>query len=53
MNEYLNKVIDFGESNMRNGLGKRIQSFLCFVYLSLTPFTSSITVYAHLKGFEY
>jgi transposase len=63
MNEYLNKVIDFGEYNMRDGQGKRIKVYFftmvlsrsrCkFVYFSLAPFTSSLTVYAHLKGFGY
>jgi hypothetical protein len=55
--------VDFGEYNMRDGQGKRIKIYFftmvlsrsrCkFVYHSLTPFTSALTVYAHIKAFEY
>jgi len=55
--------VDFGEYNMRDGQGKRIKVYFftmvlsrsrCkFVYHSLTPFTSALTVYAHVKAFEY
>ncbi|MFC2089350.1 IS21 family transposase [Bacteroidota bacterium] len=55
--------VDFGEYNSRDGQGKRIKVYFftmvlsrsrCkYVFLSLTPFTSSLTVYAHIKAFEY
>lgn len=55
--------VDFGEYNMRDGQGKRIKVYFFtmvlsrsrykFVYHSLTPFTSALTVYAHIKAFEY
>jgi len=55
--------VDFGEYNMRDGQGKRIKVYFFtmvlsrsrykFAFLSLTPFTSSLTVYAHIKAFEY
>lgn len=55
--------VDFGEYNMRDGQGKRIKVYFFtmvlsrsrykFVYHSLTPFTSALTVYAHIKTFEY
>lgn len=55
--------VDFGEYNMRDGQGKRVKVYFftmvlsrsrCkYVFLSLTPFTSALTVYAHIKAFEY
>ena len=55
--------VDFGEYNMRDGQGKRMKVYFftmilsrsrCkFVYHSLTPFTSALTVYAHIRAFEY
>ena len=55
--------VDFGEYNMRDGQGKRIKIYFftmvlsrsrCkFVYHSLRPFTSALTVYAHIKAFGY
>lgn len=55
--------VDFGEYNMRDGQGKRVKvhfftmvlsrSRFKFAYHSLTPFTSALTVYAHIKAFEY
>jgi len=54
---------DFGEYNMRDGQGKRVKVYFFtmvlsrsrykFVYHSLTPFTSALTIYAHIKAFEY
>lgn len=54
---------DFGEYNMRDGQGKRVKVYFftmvlsrsrCkFVYHTLIPFTSALTVYAHIKAFEY
>lgn len=55
--------VDFGEYNMRDGQGKRVKVYFftmvlsrsrCkFVYYSLTPFTSTLTIHAHIKAFEY
>jgi hypothetical protein len=55
--------VDFGEYNMRDGQGKRVKVYFftmvlsrsrCkFVYYSLTPFTSALTIHAHIKAFEY
>ena len=55
--------VDFGEYNMRDGQGKRVKVYFftmvlsrsrCkYVFHSLTPFTSALTVYAHIKAFEY
>jgi len=55
--------VDFGEYNMRDGQGKRIKVYFFtmvlsrsrykYVYHSLTPFTASLAIYAHLKAFEY
>jgi len=55
--------VDFGEYNMRDGQGKRVKVYFfimvlsrsrCkFVYHSLKPFTSSLTIYAHIKAFAY
>lgn len=55
--------VDFGEYNMRDGQGKRVKVYFftmvlsrsrCkYVFHSLTPFTSSLTVYSHIKAFEY
>ncbi len=55
--------VDFGEYNMRDGQGKRVKVYFFtmvlsrsrykFAYHSLTPFTSALTVYAHIKAFEY
>lgn len=55
--------VDFGEYNMRDGQGKRVKVYFftmvlsrsrCkYVFLSLTPFTSALTVYAHIKAFGY
>jgi len=55
--------VDFGEYNMRDGKGKRIKvhfftmvlsrSRYKFVLFSLTPFTASLAIYAHMKAFEY
>lgn len=55
--------VDFGEYNMRNGRGKRIKVYFFimvlsrsrykFVYFSLTPFTTSLSITGHQKAFEY
>ncbi len=55
--------VDFGEYNMRDGQGKRIKVYFFtmvlsrsrykYVYHSLTPFTASLAIHAHLKTFEY
>jgi len=55
--------VDFGEYNMRDGQGKRVKVYFFtmvlsrsrfkFAFHSLTPFTSALTVYAHIKAFEY
>lgn len=55
--------VDYGEYNMRDGQGKRVKVYFftmvlsrsrCkYVFHSLTPFTSALTVYAHIKAFEY
>lgn len=55
--------VDFGEYNMRDGQGKRVKIYFFtmvlsrsrfkFAYHSLTPFTSALTVYAHIKAFEH
>ena len=55
--------VDFGEYNMRDGQGKRVKVYFLtmvlsrsrckYVFHSLTPFTSALTVYAHIKAFEY
>ncbi len=55
--------VDFGEYNMRDGQGKRVKVYFFtmvlsrsrfkFAFHSLTPFTSALTVHAHIKAFEY
>lgn len=55
--------VDFGEYNMRDGQGKRVKVYFFtmvlsrsrykFAFHSLTPFTSTLTVHAHIKAFEY
>jgi hypothetical protein len=55
--------VDFGEYNMRDTGGKRIKIYFftmvlsrsrCkYVYHSLTPFTSSLAIYAHMMAFRY
>jgi len=55
--------VDFGEYNMRDGQGKRVKVYFFtmvlsrsrykYVYYSLSPFTSALAIYAHLKAFAY
>jgi len=55
--------VDFGEYNMRNGQGKRVKVYFFtmvlsrsrykYVYFSLSPFTTSLSITAHQKAFEY
>lgn len=55
--------VDFGEYSMRDGQGKQVKVYFFtivlsrsrfkYVYFSLTPFTSSLTVTAHMKAFRF
>ena len=55
--------VDFGEYNMRDGQGKRVKVYFFtmvlsrsrykYVYYSLSPFTSSLAIYAHMKAFAF
>lgn len=55
--------VDFGEYNMRDGLGKRVKVYFFtivlarsrykYLYFSLSSFTTSLAITAHQKAFEY
>jgi hypothetical protein len=55
--------VDFGQYNMRDGMGKRVKVYFFtvvlsrsrfkYVMFSTTPFTTSLSITAHQKCFEY